>query len=110
MAGQEDARRRLDTLDEQIRAQHDRIATLLHERNTRPEDDDITVRLQQAFEQTRLMQQERAERMSEYFRLPFPVPCEEDSQLVREALTILEHYESTPADDLPPDNALRTKP
>jgi hypothetical protein len=106
----EDSRRQLDQLEEQIGVQHDRIALLMHERNARPEDEGLKARLQQAFDELDVLQEERAARMSVYFPPRFPSPSEEELKLIREAEAILEDYEDSPTDNPPPGDPFFAKP
>ncbi|MFS8068809.1 MAG: hypothetical protein ACMG6S_20810, partial [Byssovorax sp.] len=107
---QSDLRGQLDELDEQIGAQHDRIAALMHERNARPEDKDVAARLQGAFEALRVMQHAQVDRMSTYLRPSMPLPSKEDSEVVKQALKIPEAYENTPSDDSATRDPLHSKP
>ena len=68
----------------------------MHARNARPEDKDVAAQLQGAFETLRVMQHERAEKMSTCFRSTLPMPSEEDSEVVKKALEILAKYETLP--------------
>ncbi len=107
---QSDLRDELDELDEQIGAQHDRIAALMHERNARPEDKDVAARLQGAFEALRVMQHTQVDRLSTYFRPTMPMPSKEDSEVVKQALKILEAYENTSSDDSATRAPVHSKP
>ena len=100
----------LDELDEQIGTQHDRIAALMHERNARPEDKDVAARLQGAFKALRVLQHAQVDRMSTYFRPTMPLPSKEDSELVKQALKILEAYENTSSDDSATRAPVHSKP
>jgi uncharacterized protein YhaN len=92
---QAELRAQLDELDEQIGSQHDRIATLMHERNARPEDKEVAARLQDAFESLHILQHGRAELMSIYLRMVRPMFSEEDSEVMRRAQEIFEKYQNT---------------
>lgn len=82
----------------------------MHERNARPEDKDVAAQLQGAFEELRVLQHERAERMSVYFRPKLPIPSDEDSDVVKRAQDILKRYENTPSDDAAVKGPVLAKP
>lgn len=100
----------LDWLDDKIGAQHDHIATLMHERNACPEDKDVASRLQDAFDALRVMQHERADRMSTYFYSKSSVVFDEVSDTVKKARDILKQYENTSLDDTAIKGSLLSKP
>lgn len=107
---QSDVRGQLDELDDRIGSKYDRIAVLMHERNAQPEDKEVAARLQAAFEELRVLQHERAERMSAYFRPKPPVSFDESSYDVKRAKDILKRYENTPSDDASLEGPVHPKP
>ncbi|WP_437672239.1 hypothetical protein [Sorangium sp. So ce131] len=103
-------RRRIEALEEQTGAQHDRIAALMHERNAHPDDGDVAARLQQALDVLLDMQREYTELMSAYYRPTFPMPSEDALQLLEEARGILKHYEDLTSRDETAGDPLLPKP
>ncbi|AUX27181.1 hypothetical protein SOCEGT47_077620 [Sorangium cellulosum] len=103
-------RRRIDALEEQTGAQHDRIAALMHERNARPDDDDVAARLQLALDELLEMQREYAELMSAYYCPTRPAPSEDALHLLEEARGILKKYEDLASRDQTADDSLLPKP
>lgn len=73
-------------LDARIGVQHDRIAVLMHERNARPEDDEIVRKLQSEFETLRALQRKKVPA----HRAP-PV-AEETDPTIERAREIVERY------------------
>lgn len=103
-------RRRLDALEARIGAQHDHIAALMHERNARPDDGDVTARLQLGLDELVEMQREYAELMSAYYRPTRPAPSEDALQLLEEARGILKKYEDLASRDQAADDPLLPEP
>lgn len=99
-----------DDLDARIDAYHDRIASLMHERNKYPEDKDIVTRLQNQFAELRALQKERADQMSAYFQARRIRPSEEDLEFFRKAREIRERYESASAGDVAAQSPVHSKP
>lgn len=99
----------LDQLEAQIEAKHAEISRLMHERNARPQDDQLRRSLARAFDDLEKLEAERVALLAPRIGVRIPTLSDEDLAVINEARKIRDKYENPSPDNTAAAEHTRTR-